>query len=58
MAIQTTEAVLDRPITTRLTRDDYEAVLQRARAEEVNQTTLIRLAVRQYLKKSEMLIVS
>ncbi|MBA2750401.1 MAG: hypothetical protein H0U45_17150 [Tatlockia sp.] len=41
-----------KPVTTKLTEHDYQALLDRARVSGINQTSLIRLAVRRYLSET------
>jgi hypothetical protein len=43
------ETPLNQPITTKLSARDYKALLDRARVTGINQTALVRLAIRQYL---------
>lgn len=43
------EAPRTKPVTTKLTEHDYQALLDRARVSGINQTSLVRLAIRSYL---------
>jgi hypothetical protein len=40
---------LDHPVTTKLSKLDYQALLDRARRERTNKTAVLRCALRQYL---------
>lgn len=41
-----------KPITTKLTEHDYQALLDRVAVTGINQTALVRLAVKRYLSET------
>lgn len=45
---------MTQPITTKLSAHDYQALLDRAKIQGINQTTLVRLAIRRYLSETSI----
>lgn len=47
--MQSSDLPLRHPVSTKINRQDYEALIDRTRVQKITPTALVRVALRQYL---------